>query len=109
MPADLPLSSVCGLAFAVKLNERAYQSRVFFRRGAIVAFEGRSRLGGYIGPTSRQERIHSVAEVFRAPLSVGEIRDAFQIAAAAVTRRKGTERSGGFANDVKPRPHFAIV
>ena len=95
MSADLALSGVRDSAFAVKLNERANQNRVLFCRGAVIAFERRFRLGGYIGPTGRQSRIQRIAEVLRAPLSVGEIRNTLQIAAAAVTRRNRTERSAG--------------
>ena len=41
MSADLALSGVRDSAFAVKLNERAYQNRVLFCRGAIISFERR--------------------------------------------------------------------
>jgi hypothetical protein len=44
MSADLALSGVCGFAFAVKLNERAYQDRVVLGHGAVIAFERRFSL-----------------------------------------------------------------
>jgi len=81
MPADLTLSGVCGFTFAVELNKRAYQNRGLFPWGAVITFERRFRLACHIGPAGRQFRI---AEALRAPSSVCEIRDAFQIATAAV-------------------------
>jgi hypothetical protein len=54
-------------------------------------------------------RIQRVAEVLRAALSVGEIRDTFQIAAAAMARRNRPKRPAGFADNVKPRPQFAVA
>src|SRR3974377_1720751 len=75
MSTDFTFSGICRFAFAVELNERTYQKRVLFGGGAVIAFERRPRLGGYIGPASGQSRIHRVAEVLCAPFSVGEIRD----------------------------------
>ena len=109
MPANLALSGVCGLAFAVKLNERADQSRVLFRRDAVIAFERRNRLGGDIGSSGCQFRIHCITEVLRASFSVCEICDAFQIETAAVTRRNRTKRSVGFADNIEPASQFAIA
>src|SRR5262249_46783601 len=70
MSADFALPGVCDFAFAVKLNERAYQNGVF-REGAVIAFERRFRLSCYMGPTGRQSRIQRIAEILRAPLSIG--------------------------------------
>src|SRR5581483_4198493 len=109
MSADLAPSGVRGVAFAVKLNERAYEDRVLVRGGAVIAFEGGFRLSGYVGPAGHQERVQRIAEVLRAPLSVAKIRDTLEIAAATVTRRKRTKRPAGFADDVKSPSHFAIA
>src|SRR5262249_8989655 len=92
------------LAFAVELYEGADQDRVFAPRTAIVALERGLILGGDITSTGRQFRLHRVAEVLSALLSVCEIRVAGQIKAAAVTRWNCAKRPVGFADDVKPSP-----
>src|ERR1700677_5028 len=109
MPPDSALPGVCGLAFAVKLYERAEENGVFFRCNAVIAFERGFRFARHIGPAGRQFRIHRIAEVLRAPSPVGEIRHAVQIATAAVTGGNGAKRPVGFANDVKPAPCRAII
>src|ERR1700761_1254506 len=102
MSADGALSGVGGLAFAIKLNERAYQNRILFRRDTIIAFERRLRLTCHVGASSRQVRIHRIAKVLRALSSVLEIRDTPQMATAAVTRGNRAKRPFSFTNDVKP-------
>src|SRR4029079_1933476 len=53
MSADLTFPGIRRFAFAFKLNERADQSFVLRRCGAVIAFERRPRLGGYVRPTGR--------------------------------------------------------
>src|SRR5271163_1941058 len=98
MSADLALSGVCGLAFAVELHERACENRILLRRDAVIALERCLRLARHIGAAGCQVRIHRIAEVLRASSSVCEIRDTFQIATAAVSRRNHTKRPVGLAD-----------
>ena len=106
MSADRALSSVCGVAFAVELEERAREGRVSSAR-AVVAFEGRSDVGGHIIPARRQIGVHRIAEIFHAPPSVGEIRKPVQVAPAAVASGDRAKRLLGFADDVEPAPQAA--
>src|SRR5262245_55417577 len=98
MPADGARSRVCGVALAVELHERAPESHGLSRSAAIIAFERCDRLLRHIGPAGRQLGIHRIAEVLRALNSICEIRDASQIAAAAVTRWNRAKRPVGFAD-----------
>lgn len=102
MPADGARPRIRGIAFAVELQERADQDRVLSLRVAIITFKRRDLLARHIRPAGRQFGIHRVAEVLRAAYSVGEIRDALQIAAVAVTRRHRAKRPVGFADHVEP-------
>ena len=83
------------VAFAVELHERADERHVFSCRVAIIALERRDRLVRHIGPAGRQLGIHRIAEVLGALYAVGEIRDALQIATAAVTRWNRAKRPVG--------------
>ena len=107
MSADGALSGVCGLAFAVELEERAHENRVSSARGAIIPLEGRGGLARHIGPARRQVGVHRVAEIFHAPPSVGEIRNPVQVPPAAVACGDRAKRPLGFADDVKPAPQSA--
>ena len=107
MSADGALSGVCGLAFAVELQERAHENRVSSGRGAIIPLEGRGGFARHIRPARGQFGIHGVAEIFHATPAVGEIRDPVQIPPAAVARGDRAKRAFGFADDVEPAPQSA--
>ena len=94
MPADGALAGVCGIAFAVELEEGPGESRVS-SASAIVPFEGCGDVGGHIGPAGRQIGIERVAEILHAPPAVGEIRHPVEIPPAAVARGDCAKRTPG--------------
>src|SRR6476620_10103706 len=101
MAADRPRSRICRFALTVELYERAAEAHVFSCRVAIIAFEGRDRFFRHIGPAGRQLRIHRIAEILRAIYAVGEIRDALQVATAAMPRWDRAKRAVVFANNIE--------
>ena len=101
MAADRALPGVCGVAFAVELEEWAGEDLVSAAR-AIIPLEGFGDVGGHIGPARRQIGVHRVAEILHAPPSVGEIRNPVQVEPAAVARGDRAKRLLGFADDVEP-------
>ena len=74
MPADGALAGVCGIAFAVELEEGPGESRVS-SASAIIPFEGCGDVGGHIGPAGRQIGISALPKFFthRRPLAKSAI------------------------------------
>src|SRR5689334_13205856 len=104
MPADDARPRIGRVALAVELYEGAVEGHIFARGVAVIALEVRYRLVGHIGPAGRQLGIHRVAEILRAVDTVGEIRDALQIATAAMPRWYRAKRAVSFADDIKAPP-----
>ena len=69
MPADQTFSGICGVVFALKLQEGA-QERFQLTRSAKISFERRSRLGRHIAPARGQFGPFRIAEILGASPSI---------------------------------------